>query len=208
MCTFALFFQPKGLRVTNIFESIRMLPLVNPEMRKLGMGAIPYDGGLQPWEWVEDEKPSFRALQGQEQGPEQGKGGFGLEWIKKAIQQATANGAGGQRKGQGKLLCAPILRKLIFNREPKQVLDWANKVSQWPIKRIIPAHFSNNLQADGKAFRRAFSFLESNNNTPATLNNGASSSDPMRGTGDMRFLESISQLLTRQNVLLPEAPLV
>lgn len=40
----------------------------------------------------------------------------------------------------GGLLVAPILQKLILNRNPIEVLDFADKVAQWPIERIIPAH--------------------------------------------------------------------
>jgi len=60
----------------------------------------------------------------------------------------------------GGLLVAPILQKLILNRNPIEVLDFADRVSQWPIQRIIPAHLKNNLQFTGKDYRAAFSFLE------------------------------------------------
>jgi len=61
---------------------------------------------------------------------------------------------------QGGLLVAPILQKLILNRYPVETLDFADKVSQWPFKRIIPAHFKNNLAYTGKDYRAAFTFLE------------------------------------------------
>merc|ERR1712176_663144 len=61
---------------------------------------------------------------------------------------------------QGGLLVAPILQQLILNREPIEVLDFADEVAKWPIKRIIPAHLKNNLQYSGKDYRAAFSFLE------------------------------------------------
>jgi len=61
---------------------------------------------------------------------------------------------------QGGLLVAPILQKLILNRNPIETLDFAEKVSKWDFKRIIPAHFKNDLKYDGKAYRKAFSFLE------------------------------------------------
>ena len=60
----------------------------------------------------------------------------------------------------GGLLVAPILQKLILNRTPVEVLDFADKVAQWPIERIIPAHLKNNLKFTGKDYRKAFSFLE------------------------------------------------
>ncbi|KAL9178612.1 hypothetical protein ACHAXT_001950 [Thalassiosira profunda] len=61
---------------------------------------------------------------------------------------------------QGGLLVAPILQQLILNREPIEVLDFADEVAKWPIQRIIPAHLKNNLQYTGKDYRAAFSFLE------------------------------------------------
>ena len=61
---------------------------------------------------------------------------------------------------QGGLLVAPILQQLILNREPVEVLDFADEVAKWPIERIIPAHLKNNLQYTGKDYRAAFSFLE------------------------------------------------
>ena len=61
---------------------------------------------------------------------------------------------------QGGLLVAPILQQLILNREPIEVLDFADEVAKWDIQRIIPAHLKNNLQYTGKDYRAAFSFLE------------------------------------------------
>jgi hypothetical protein len=56
-----------------------------------------------------------------------------------------------------------------MNREPEQVLAWADIVSAWPIKRIIPCHFENNIKANGKEFRRAFTFLETQPSCPQPL---------------------------------------
>lgn len=61
---------------------------------------------------------------------------------------------------KGGLLVAPILQQLILNREPIEVLDFADKVAKWQFTRIIPAHLKNNLQYTGKDYRAAFSFLE------------------------------------------------
>ena len=61
---------------------------------------------------------------------------------------------------QGGLLVAPILQQLILNREPIEVLDFADEVAKWPIERIIPAHLKNNLKYTGKDYRAAFTFLE------------------------------------------------
>lgn len=61
---------------------------------------------------------------------------------------------------QGGLLVAPILQQLILNREPVEVLDFADEVARWPIERIIPAHLKNDLRRTGKDYRAAFAFLE------------------------------------------------
>lgn len=159
---FALTFQPSGIKIMDTLDSIKALPRVSDEMRKLGEGAIPYDGGLYPWEWVEDDAPNFRKL-------------------------------------QGGLLVAPILQKLILNREPQKVLDWADKVAAWPFKRIIPCHLANDLKADGKAFRRAFNFLQ---------DGGGARDVPVGDSRDVELLANASRTLTQQGVLFPEAPLV
>lgn len=57
-------------------------------------------------------------------------------------------------------MVAPILQQLILNREPIEVLDFADEVAKWDIQRIIPAHLKNNLKYTGKDYRAAFSFLE------------------------------------------------
>lgn len=55
---------------------------------------------------------------------------------------------------------APILQKLLLNRFPVETLDFADKVSKWPIQRIIPAHLKNNLKYTGADYRKSFGFLE------------------------------------------------
>ena len=134
MALFGLCFYPSKIDVESPGKVVSMLSQVEPDMAVLGQGAIPGNGGLYPWSWRESEESSFRALQG--------KGG------RTASRSSPA------------LLVAPILQKLILNREPGRVLKWADKVSQWPIKRIIPAHFENDIKADGRSFRNAFNFLE------------------------------------------------
>lgn len=61
---------------------------------------------------------------------------------------------------QGGLLVAPILQVLLLNRDPVPVLDWADRVSSWPFKRVIPCHLANDVTATPKDFRNAFRFLE------------------------------------------------
>jgi hypothetical protein len=162
MVLFGLTFQPSGIEVSQVSDALKNLPNVTPEMRKLGEGAIPYDGGLYPWEWVRSEMPSFQAL-------------------------------------QGGLLVAPILQKLILNRDPTGVIEWADKVSKWPIRRIIPCHFANDVRANGKEFRAAFAFLEKKKGgrrCPAALE------------ADAELLTEASSTLTKLGVVYPEGALV
>jgi len=64
MVLFGLTFQPKGINILDTFKAIKMLPFVTQDMKKLGDGAIPFDGGFYPWEWIESDQPSFNALKG------------------------------------------------------------------------------------------------------------------------------------------------
>jgi hypothetical protein len=60
----------------------------------------------------------------------------------------------------GRLFVAPILQQLILNRDPQQVLDWADRVMKWPFTRIIGCHLDAPIVAGPIEFRQAFSFLE------------------------------------------------
>eukprot|EP01041_Mallomonas_annulata_P011182 gene11182-23362_t len=170
MILFGLTFQPAGINITDTFEAIKMLKDAPVEMKVLGEGAIPYDGGLYPWRWVEDDRPSFEAL-------------------------------------QGGLLVAPILRELILNREPNIVLEWVDKICQWPFQRIIPCHLGNNIKAGPSQFREAFSFLEepSSQSFPFSL---FPRKLPKPLAKDSQLLKDVSVLLTEQGVLKEVAPLV
>lgn len=168
MVLFGLTFQPAGIDIKDTFETLKVLKDVPDDMRALGEGAIPFDGGFYPWEWIEDERPSFKAL-------------------------------------QGGLCVAPILQKLILNREPEKVLKWADTVADWSIQRIIPCHFANDIKATSKDFRKAFEFLEE----PSFLQNlGLDSLAPSALPADGQLLSDASENLTNQGVLFPEAPLV
>jgi Domain of unknown function (DUF4336) len=120
------------------------------------------------WEWVQDEGPNFKAL-------------------------------------QGGLLVAPILQLLIFNREPTAVLNWADKVSKWPIKRIIPCHLENDIAATGRDFRRAFNFLEVPKTFPFNIIDPPA---PRALDRDVVVLTNASATLTKQKQVFPPAQLV
>lgn len=61
---------------------------------------------------------------------------------------------------QGKLSVAPILKTLIFNRDPAAVLSWAKRVATWQFERIIPAHLEAPIAATPQSFLAAFDFLQ------------------------------------------------
>ena len=67
--------------------------------------------------------------------------------------------------GGGRLFVAPILQQLIMNRDPKGVLDWADRVAQWDFDRLIPCHLNSPVTTNAAAFRQAFAFLEREPNT-------------------------------------------
>jgi len=48
MVLFGLFFQPVGISVKDSLEALREAKKVSPAVRKLGEGAIPFDGGFYP----------------------------------------------------------------------------------------------------------------------------------------------------------------
>ena len=109
---FGLFFQPSAINIKDADTAFKeRRPDINGDFL-----------GIYPWDWVGDDKKSFKAL-------------------------------------TGGLLVAPILQKLILNRNPIETLDFADKVSKWDIDRIIPAHLKNNLKYNGRDFRSAFDFL-------------------------------------------------
>lgn len=65
--------------------------------------------------------------------------------------------------GNGRLVVAPVLQSLIFNRGAQAVLDWADQIGQLAFERVIPCHLEAPIKADGKTFRHAFSFLAPEN---------------------------------------------
>lgn len=84
-------------------------------------------------------------------------GVYPWDWV--GDEEASWKALTGTAPG-GKPLVAPILQTLLLNRQPVEVLDFADKVASWDFTRIIPAHLKNNLQFNGKDYRGAFGFLE------------------------------------------------
>jgi hypothetical protein len=62
--------------------------------------------------------------------------------------------------GGGRLLVAPILQRLILNRDPQRTIAWADRVAQWPFEQIISCHLEAPIVATPAEFRAAFAFLE------------------------------------------------
>ena len=101
-----------------------------------------------------------------------------------------------QLRRDGKLLVAPILQTLIFNRGPRAVLAWADKIAQWDFEQIIPCHFSAPVAATPADFRQAFNFLD----RPNQINwSGYEHDVPMP---DLNTLRQINERIERK-VLAP-----
>ena len=109
---------------------------------------------------------------------------------------------------QNKLLVAPILQKLLLNREPSKVIDWVKKVSCWKFTRIIPCHLANDVKASPKDFVEAFDFLYEPKTTTNSLFSLFSSEKKESVNEDLIFLDQVSKQLTTQGVLYEEAPLL
>lgn len=104
---------------------------------------------------------------------------------------------------------APILRTLILNREPERVLLWADVVSKWPIKRLIPCHLANNVPTTGAEVRKAFRFLEER----ASQSSGFAiffnkKEDQDIPAADLAFLLEAEEGLVKSGTIGPAAPLV
>ncbi|MFM7910458.1 MAG: DUF4336 domain-containing protein, partial [Microcystis sp.] len=89
---------------------------------------------------------------------------------------------------EGRLIVAPILQTLILNRNTDEVSQWVDRISQWPIKQVIPCHFASPIQADSQEFQQAFSFLSKDSYLPKD---------------DLECLESIDSFLVRWRLTPP-----
>ncbi len=98
--------------------------------------------------------------------------------------------------GNGRLLVAPVLQSLIFNRGSKTVLAWANQVAELPFDSIIPCHLNAPIKTDGATFRQAFRFLAPDN----TSGRGGNLPE-----ADFALLNRISQQLERTRITPPPA---
>jgi len=100
--------------------------------------------------------------------------------------------------GGGRLLVAPILQTLIFNRGPDEVLQWAQWVATWQFERVIPAHLDAPVKADPASFLAAFQFLKGE----AADGNGNRSLPET----DFQLLNDIEASLLKRGIAVPRKP--
>jgi hypothetical protein len=93
---------------------------------------------------------------------------------------------------QGRLLVAPVLQRLIFNRGAKTVLSWVDAIATWNFRQIIPCHLASPVVADAQAFRQAFQFLDPQASTAYEL-----------PSEDFALLEQINQGLYKSGIMPP-----
>ncbi len=107
----------------------------------------------------------------------------------------------------GSPIVAPILQKLIFNRQPETVLAWVDQVAQWNFRRIIPCHLDSPVTATPRQFSQAFDFLR-----PEPVARGRwfarKRSTPVNfPEADLAFLDRVDQFLCDRNITPPAKPL-
>ncbi len=88
---------------------------------------------------------------------------------------------------EGNLLVAPILQKLILNRNSTETLNWVYEVAKWNFESIIPCHFSAPIKANSYQFRQAFTFFEKD----------------FYPEEDLQILNKIDQSLNKLGILPP-----
>jgi hypothetical protein len=58
-----------------------------------------------------------------------------------------------------KVLVGPVVRTLVYNKIPRTVTDWVDRIcADWRFTRIIPCHFNAPISAGPAEFRAAFQF--------------------------------------------------
>ena len=111
---------------------------------------------------------------------------FPFQWKPNWLQSFEA------LRGNGRLFVAPILQRLILNRDPQEAIDWADRVASWNFQRIIPCHFDAPLYVTPDQFRQAFAFLEKRSIEVAPL-----------PPEDFEFLEELEESLNRRGITPP-----
>jgi Domain of unknown function (DUF4336) len=93
----------------------------------------------------------------------------------------------------GRLLVAPILQRVILNRNPQATIEWIDRICEWDFERIIPCHLDAPIAATPGDFRKAFEFLED----PAQLRSGLPATD-------FQLIEQIESGLTWWRIIYPD----
>ncbi|MEO0456841.1 MAG: DUF4336 domain-containing protein [Cyanobacteria bacterium P01_A01_bin.114] len=101
-------------------------------------------------------------------------------------------------RGNGRLLVAPVLQALIFNRGPQAVVAWADQISKWTFERIIPCHLAAPIRATGDDFRQAFEFLREDKDVTAGGSPGGNLPQE-----DFALLKQIGMQLKKSGVIPP-----
>mmetsp|Transcript_4793 Transcript_4793/g.19205 ORF Transcript_4793/g.19205 Transcript_4793/m.19205 type:complete len:278 (+) Transcript_4793:976-1809(+) len=111
-------------------------------------------------------------------------------------------------RGNGRLQVAPILKELIFNRKPAEVLDWVDEICEWDFNKVVPAHLDAPVAASPRDFRKAFDFLIEDPAMKLPLfelfNAKAASPKPL--DEDCEFLRETSDSLTKSGTTFPAMP--
>ncbi|MEM9569041.1 MAG: DUF4336 domain-containing protein, partial [Cyanobacteria bacterium P01_E01_bin.34] len=96
-------------------------------------------------------------------------------------------------RGNGRLFVAPILQRLILNRDSQLTLDWADTVAQWDFERIIPCHLDSPIATNPTEFRQAFNFL------------AAGTDGGMLPEEDFGLLQDLDETLSKRGITPPRA---
>jgi hypothetical protein len=101
-----------------------------------------------------------------------------------------------QAVATAKLFLPPILTKLILDREPRRVVDFAETVARdFPdLQRILPSHLDCPITCTARDWREAFRTLES---TPERI------IPPQSLAADLALLQAASDALTKLGVVAP-----
>lgn len=106
---------------------------------------------------------------------------------------------------QGGLLVAPILSKLILNREPERVLDWVERICKWRFRRIIPCHLENDIRSGPADFKTAFNFLINQDSSSSRTSKSTAGRTAAAGAteADLSLLNQVSDLFTKLGIVAP-----
>lgn len=96
---------------------------------------------------------------------------------------------------QGQITVAPVLKTLIFNRDPEAVLHWVSQIATWQFEHLIPAHLDAPIQSDPQQLLRAFNFLKPQE--------AASSPLDALATADTQLLRNIDKTLVKSGIAQP-----